>query len=63
MKQGKLLAFFSQALPDRGRLKPAYQRELMALLVGELFISYTPTMKSLNYLQETRLLGDKVVGI
>jgi len=70
MQQGKLLAFFSQALSDRGRLKHVYERELMALLVGELYISYALTIKSLNYLQEKRLLdceqqkmGDKVVGI
>jgi hypothetical protein len=43
MQQGKPLAFFSQALADRSRLKPVYERELSrkykmkALLVGEPF--------------------------
>ena len=65
MQQGKPLAFFSQALSDRGRLKPVYERELMAIvlevqkwrygLLGSHFITRTDH-KSLKYLLEKRLL-------
>lgn len=34
MQQGKPLAFFSQALSDRGRLISVYERELMATVLA-----------------------------
>lgn len=65
MQQGRPLAFISQALSEKSRLKSVYERELMAIvfavqkwrqhLMGGRFIIKT-NQKSLKYLLEQRIL-------
>ncbi|KAK7279402.1 hypothetical protein RJT34_24453 [Clitoria ternatea] len=68
LQEGKPLAFWSQALTERGQNKSVYERELMAVvqavqkwrhyLMGTHFIIVTD-QKSLKFLTEQRLLTEE----
>ncbi|BAT73651.1 hypothetical protein VIGAN_01116000, partial [Vigna angularis var. angularis] len=68
LQEGQPLAFWSQALSDRGQQKSVYERELMAIvqavhkwkhyLMGSHFVFVTD-QKSLKFLTDQRLLTEQ----